>query len=136
MKTTLIAAAAALSLVAATAAHAQDPSLETGSEAYPTPRSTGEFRRAAPTGVGTGSEAYPDLTGRPFWVVTVGSPDRVPMTGSEAGVETANSLPRGFAEGTVAYTQAQSLQRYVAQNAAGPTRQARTALAPNGKPRG
>ena len=137
MKTILRAAVAALSLAAATAARAQDPSLDTGSMAYPTPRSTGEFRRPAPTGIETGSAAYPDLSDRPSWVVTAGGPGGVPMTGSQAGVETANSLPRGFQDGTVAYAQARSVQRYfAAQQANLPTRVAGTALAPSGTPRG
>ena len=36
----------------------------------------------------------------------------MPMNGSEGGVETANSLPRGFEKGTAAYAQTQSMQRY------------------------
>ena len=128
MKTTLLAAAAALSLATATAHAARGDS-----DPFPfrapgitvvTPQATAD----------TGSQAYPDLTGRPSWVMTAGGPDAVPMTGSQAGVETANSLPRGFREDTVAYAQALSVQRYFA--AQHPTQVARTGLAPSGTPRG
>ena len=68
--------------------------------------------------------------------MTVGGPNAVPMTGSQGGVETANSLPRGFQEGTVAYAQARSIQRYFAAQAAHSSRVARTALVPGGTPHG
>jgi len=129
MKTTLIAATAALSLIAATAAHANEryndepfPFRAPGMTTYVQP---GAF---APD---TGSAAYPDLAGRPSQVVTAGGPDEVPATGSEGSVETANSLPRGAMDGTVAYAQERSVQRYLAQQAAtAPTRIARTAQVP------
>ena len=47
-----------------------------------------------------------------------------PATGSEAGVQTANSLPRGFAADAAAYAQNRSMSR------------ARAAMASNNKPRG
>ena len=135
MRTTLFAAAAALSLVAATATHAASGGAGNG-DPFP-------FRAPGMTVVvnphsytDTGSIAYPDLTGRPSQVVTAGSPGVVPMTGGQGGVETANSLPRGFQDGTVAYAQQQSVQRYfAAQAAARSSRVVQTAQAPS-KPRG
>ncbi len=85
----------------------------------------------------TGSIAYPDVAGRASQVVTAGGSGAVPVTGSQGGVETANSLPRGFREGTVAYAQEQSVQRYfAAQAAARSSRIVETAQVPGGKPRG
>ena len=134
MKTTLFAAAAALSLVAATAVHAASGGAGNG-DPFPF-RAPGTTVVNPPSYADTGSIAYPALSGRPSQVVTVGGPGAVPMTGSQAGVETANSLPRGFQEGTIAYAQEQSVQRYfAAQAAARSSRVVQTAQAPS-KPRG
>ena len=64
-----------------------------------------------------GTEAYPRLTGSATQPSSLAQLE--PAAGSEAPIQTANSLPRGFEEGTVAYAQAQSLNRYMAsvQNA-------------------
>lgn len=43
----------------------------------------------------------------------------LPTNGSQGAVQTANSLPSGFEAGTVPYEQAQSVQRYLAQQNAG-----------------
>ena len=112
-------AAAALSLVAATAAHAASGGGAGIGNGDPFPfHASGITVVNPPTYADTGSIAYPDLAGRPSQVVTAGGSDAVPMTGSQGGAETANSLPRGFEEGTVAYAQQQSVQRYVAAQAA------------------
>ena len=123
MKTTLHAAvAAALSFAAASA--------------YAAPGDSDPFPYRAPGitvvspqayAVDTGANAYPDLSGRPSQVVTLSGADAVPMTGSQAGVNTANSLPRGFTEGTAAYAQERSMQRY---------RAAQQATRPSGVPQG
>jgi hypothetical protein len=112
MKMTL-AAVAALCLFTSAAAHAG----EGNGEPFPF-RGPGLPTLATPRAYAadTGSDAYPDLAGRPSWIETVGGSD-VPVTGSEGVVQTANSLPRGFEEGTVAYAQAQSVRRYLAQAA-------------------
>ena len=134
MKTTLLAAAAALSLVAATA---QAASGGGGRFGDPFPAQTPGITVVSPSAYAdTGSMAYPNLAGRPSQVVTVGGPNGVPMTGSQAGVETANSLPRGFQEGTVAYAQERSVQRYLAQQTTRAAQAIRTAQVPGGKPRG
>ena len=50
-----------------------------------------------------GSNAYPDVTGRPGASISVASIGIVPDTGSEQPVQTANSLPRGFEQGMPVY---------------------------------
>ena len=52
---------------------------------------------------------------RQFESVPVTSGTVLPSDGSQGEVQSANSLPRGFEQGTVAYEQAQSVQRYLAQ---------------------
>ena len=60
-----------------------------------------------------GSEAYPAAAAQSVPMVA-GAGIVLPGNGSEAAVQTAASLPRGFSEGTAAYTQAQSVARYFA----------------------
>lgn len=64
-----------------------------------------------------GSQAYPNVAGRPGSNLTGLAGGLLPVTGSEGPVDTANSLPRHAAEGTVTFTQAQSVQRYLASKA-------------------
>jgi hypothetical protein len=64
-----------------------------------------------------GSQAYPNVAGRPGSDLTGLAGGLLPVTGSEGSVETVNSLPPHAAEGTVAYTEAQSVQRYLASKA-------------------
>lgn len=132
MKTTLIAAAAALSLFTVDAAHAG----EGNGEPFPF-RAPGLMALAAPQALAadTGSAAYPDLAGRSSQVVTAGA-SLLPATGSKGIVQTANSLPRGAMVGAVAYTQARSVQRYLAQQEVALARPAWTAQAPGSQPRG
>ena len=59
-----------------------------------------------------GSDAYPAAASRPVPVVS-GETLILPGNG-DVSVQTANSLPRGAMEGTVAYTQAQRTARYFA----------------------
>ena len=68
----------------------------------------------------TGSESTPAF-GPGVTVLTQG--DVLPANGSEGVVQTANSLPRGFEEGTVAYAQAQSMQRWALTHQAAPAAQ-------------
>jgi hypothetical protein len=63
---------------------------------------------------------------RQYAGVPVKSGDVLPTTGSQAPVQTANSLPRNFEDGTVPYEQAQSVQRYFAQQRAGQSQRAYT----------
>lgn len=60
-----------------------------------------------------GSAQYPDVTGRPGTQLTQIDNDVLPSNGSEGVVASANSAPRGFDDGTVAYAQAQSIQRWM-----------------------
>ncbi len=50
-----------------------------------------------------GSNAYPDVVGRPGTALNVAIGNIVPDTGSEQPIQTANSLPRGFEQGMPAY---------------------------------
>ena len=86
--------------------------------------------------VDTGSAAYPDFTGRSSWTVAAGGADALSANGSEGAVQTAKSLPQGFAEGTVAYAQAQSVRRYLARQETGQARMAERARILRGGPRG
>ena len=108
-----------LKLVAVTAALvfftlAAQAESEGGGNPFPFRAPGASFTSSVARPPDTGAEAYPNLAGRPAQTATVGGPDSVPMTGSESTVQTANGLPRGFAEGTAAYAQAQSVQRYFA----------------------
>lgn len=53
----------------------------------------------------TGSAQYPNVAGRPGSFLGVFASNLVPETGSEAPVQTANSLPRGAEQGNLAYVQ-------------------------------
>ena len=70
-----------------------------------------------------GSEQYPSTVGRPGTNLSALANDQVlPAQSNEAVVQTANSLPRGFEDGTVAYAQAQSINAWmVAHNQAAPS---------------
>ncbi|MBV9248550.1 MAG: hypothetical protein JO227_04800 [Acetobacteraceae bacterium] len=63
---------------------------------------------------GGGSEAYPVAIGTTLNPVVAGHV--LAANGSEALVQTANSLPLGFTDGTPAAMYAQSMQRYWAQH--------------------
>ena len=99
MKTTLIAAAALLALSALPAAAGEG----TGDIfALRTPGVTTGVVAEAPD---TGSAQYPVVAGRPGSFLGVFASNIVPETGSEASVQTANSLPRGAEQGNLAYVQ-------------------------------
>lgn len=74
-----------------------------------------------------GSAAYPDLLNRHSRTLIAGGLglDAAPATGSEGIVQTANSLPRGFAQSTAAYAHNRSVQRNFAEQAAQPSRASR-----------
>ena len=61
----------------------------------------------------TGSERQPDLAGRPGSDLPALAGDVLPTNGSQAAVQTANSLPSGFEEGTVTFAQAQSVNGWM-----------------------
>ena len=103
MKLTILAVAGALSMAAGAAFAA-----EGNSEPFPYdgPSQVTSNLLASDTG----SQAYPSFTGRSV-VVTAGG--TLPSNGTQGIVQTANSLPRGFEDGTVAYAQAQSVSNYL-----------------------
>lgn len=107
MKITLIAAIAALALGAAASAQAG----EANNEPFPVP-GAGAYVLANPATVAdTGSQAFPAFAGQGG--MAVAASETIQPNSSQAEVESANSLPRGFAEGTVAYAQAQSVRHYL-----------------------
>lgn len=67
----------------------------------------------------TNSGAYPDLTGNRIQPSSLALLE--PASGSEAPVQTANSMPRGFAIGTVAAAQASRMNRRFAAKSKAPT---------------
>ncbi len=62
----------------------------------------------------TGSAAYPRITGNTAQPSALARIE--PASGSEAILQTAGSLPRGFDNGSVASTQARSVNRYLASH--------------------
>ncbi len=111
-----IAAAALLSLGLMSAAPAYAG--EANNEPFNNNRATLSTTYAAPAynasvPADVGSAQFPDTAGRPGTVLTRLDNTVLPVNGSEGAVETANSLPRGFETGTVAYAQAQSVQNWM-----------------------
>lgn len=70
-----------------------------------------------------GQNQYPDVLGRPGSNLTTLSNDQVlSAPGNNQPVQSSNSLPRGFEQGTVTYAQTMSVQNWmVAHNLASPT---------------
>ena len=62
----------------------------------------------------TGSSAYPRMTGNTAQPSALARLE--PASGSEAILQTAGSLPRGFDNGSVATMQARSVNRYLANH--------------------
>ncbi len=75
----------------------------------------------------TGSESTPTY-GPGATVLTQG--DVLPTNGSNAIVQSANSLPSGFENGTVAYAEARSVQRWVLAHQAVPANRLALATLP------
>ncbi len=76
-------------------------------------RTTDPFPTRSYAGPDVGSNQYPHVAGRPGTNLTALDNEVLPTNGSEGPVQTANSLPRGFEEGTVAYAQAQSVHNWM-----------------------
>ena len=123
---TMILAAAILSLGAATFAPAYAEG-EGNGEPFPVSIALGQNAPSTYTyGYGhrdVGSAQYPDVTGNPGSNLSaLANNDVLPAQSNEAIVQTANSLPRGFEDGTVAYAQAKSINAWmVAHNKASPS---------------
>ncbi len=62
-----------------------------------------------------GSEAYPAFNAAGSVAIVAGADPFLPSNGSEGAVQTAASLPRGAMVGTVAYAQARSVARFLAE---------------------
>ncbi len=97
MKTIMLAAVAvaalALPAVAAEGNGEPFPNYLSGSTSTVTPSQRADV----------GSEAFPDVAGRPGLSISVASVGIVPETGTEQPIQTANSLPHGFEQGMPAY---------------------------------
>ncbi len=108
MKTTLLAAAALFGLALA-------PAMAGEGQGNPFPGNFGTLTvtRSLPQVADTGSQAYPDFTGRPGSDLPSLMAEVLPTNGSEGAVQTANSLPSGAEDGTVAYAQARSVNAWM-----------------------
>lgn len=114
MKTTILTAIAILGLAAAPAFAG-----EGNGDPFPN-RQVATTRILRPAfSADVGSNQFPSIAGRPGSNLPLLAGAVLPSEGSEAPVQTANSLPRGFEEGTVAYAQARSINAWqVAHGAA------------------
>ena len=117
MKTTLLATAAVLAFGVASLAPAYAEG-EGNGEPFPGPsvqlttRPTTFQNQYAARDVGAAQ--YPNVTGRPGTDLPgLAQNEVLPAQGNETIVQTANSLPRGFEDGTVAYAQAQSVHNWM-----------------------
>ena len=110
MKFTLIVATAAIGLFAGSAFAG-----EGAGDPFP-------FRAAGVTTVTTGRAALPGGLDDPYPFRANSSPSisaqMLPTNGSEGGLETLNSLPKGAEIGTVAYAHQQSVRNYFQAQAA------------------
>lgn len=113
MKTLFLAAAVAFSLGLA-------PAFAGEGNGEPFPNTAESFTARATTPsqyADTGSNAYPNVAGRPGSDLPGLAGDVLPANGSEGAVQTANSLPAHFEEGTVAYAQATRVHDWMVAHA-------------------
>jgi hypothetical protein len=97
------------------------PALAAEGNGEPFPSHAGALAAlSVPRVADTGSAAYPDPAGRPGSDLPRLAGDVLPATGSEGLVQTANSLPRHFEEGTVAYAQASRVHSWMLAHAGRP----------------
>ena len=97
MKTYLLAALAATALALPAFA------AEGNGEPFPNYSAYGSTTVVTRQRADVGSNAYPDVAGRPGSALSVIAGGVVPDTGTEQPIQTANSLPRGFEAGMPAY---------------------------------
>lgn len=94
---------------------------DTGSQAYPDVAGRPGDGLRNPGGVqqfaDTGSQAYPNVSGRVGSDLPSLAGDVLPTNGSQGAVQTANSLPTRFEEGTVAYAQATRVNNWMVAHA-------------------
>ena len=91
---------------------------DSGSQAYPHVAGRPGTGLENPAGsqaqfADTGSQAYPNVAGRAGADLPSLAGNVLPTNGSQGIVQTANSLPAHFEEGTVAYAQAKSVQNWM-----------------------
>ncbi len=114
MKTVILAVVALISLGAA-------PAMAGEGNSEPFPNNAGtlttQFASTAPQSADTGSAAYPNFAGRPGSDLPRLAGIVLPASGSEGAIQTANSLPAHFEEGTVAYAQANRVQSWMLAHA-------------------
>jgi len=114
MKTFFVAAIVATSLGLA-------PAMAGEGNRDPFPSNTGNLTAsvaiAPPLFADTGSQAYPTQPGRPGSDLPSLAGDVLPTNGSQGIVQTANSLPAHFEEGTVAYAQANHIRAWMLAHA-------------------
>ena len=114
MKTLFLAAAVAFSLGLA-------PAFAAEGNGEPFPNTAVTFAPSTATVsqqfADTGSNAYPNTAGRPGSNLPSLAGDVLPANGSEGAVQTANSLPAHFEEGTVAYAQATRVHNWMVAHA-------------------
>ena len=126
MRTTLFAAVAALALGAASVVPAYAEG-EGNFEPFPGPSVALATQHPAfqsqYAARDVGSAQYPNMTGRPGTNLRgLAEDELLPEQAQNQIVQTANSLPRGFEDGTVAYTQAMSVHNWmVAHNQVAPS---------------
>ena len=126
MRNTLFAAVAALALGAASLVPAYAEGEGNGNP-FPGPSVALSAQHQAFHGQyasrDVGSAQYPNVTGRPGTNLRgLAEDELLPEQGQNRIVQTANSLPRGFEDGTVEFTQAQSVHNWmVAHNQAAPS---------------
>ncbi len=110
MRMTILAAVAVMSLGAV-------PAMAAEGNGEPFPNNAGSiWTHTAPTAprfADTGSAAYPSLAGRPGSDLPRLAGAVLPANGSEGAIQTANSLPAHFEEGTVAYAQANRVHNWM-----------------------
>ncbi len=114
MKNIVLAAVAMMSLGLA-------PAMAGEGTGEPFPNNAGavmtQTTLTAPQVADTGSAAYPTFAGRPGSDLPRLAGDVLPTSGSEGAIQTANSLPAHFEEGTVANAQANSVQNWMLAHA-------------------
>jgi hypothetical protein len=114
MKKTMLLTAAVLGLSAGAALAGSPPPYNVVGNPFPM-RTTMSDVVAAPPGNDTGSQSY--QSSAPRYAVAPVDGRLLPTNGSQGIVQTANSLPPGFAQGTPTYAQGQSTRRYLAEQA-------------------
>jgi len=114
MKMTILAAVAAMSLGLA-------PAMAGEGNGEPFPNNAGSLTihtvLAAPQVADTGSAGYPNFAGYVGSNLPALAGNVLPSNGSQGAVQTANSLPAHFEEGTVAYAQANRIHNWMLAHA-------------------